>query len=113
MPANANSTQGGNESFIPISASNAFEAPGGAAGPATSAIGPLNLSFLDGTFQVGGTGNYGPVVSGATTSQGQTLPADLPFGGTTAPASSGISTTWLIVGAGAALLAAWFFLRKR
>jgi hypothetical protein len=116
MTASAQSNQGGNDSFVPVSGSTAFEAPGGAAAPATSAVGPLNLSFLDGTFQVGGYGNYGPQTSANLTPQGQVLPADMPLGGIfgSAPAASsgGISATWLILGA-AAVLAAYFFLRKR
>ena len=114
MAANAQSTQGGNESFVPISASQAFEAPGGAAGPATSAIGPVNLSFLDGTFTVGGAGNYTPASYSVSTPNGQVLPADMPSGGIVAlPSAGGISATWLILGAAAAVLVAWYFLRRK
>lgn len=105
----ASSAQGGNESFIPISASNAFDLSGGQAGPssANSEFGPSN--FSDGAFQVGGAGNLAAQPSAVTTSQGLTNPADmLPLGALGGSSSSSVS--WLLI-AGAALVG-WYFLRK-
>ncbi len=94
---------------IPVSALN-----GGDAAPSgvTSTFGAI--SFLDGAFQVGGAGNtaFTPEsVSAPTTPQGARLPVDLSYG-RYAPSSSGLSTTWLLIGGGLALVA-FFFLRHR
>lgn len=113
-PITATSAQGGNQSFIPISASNAFDLSGGPATSAADSTFGASL-FSDGAFQVGGTGNSAlqPLTqsSAQTTSQGLRNPADMlptPIAG--ASSSSG-SMTWLLIAGGVALVA-FYFLRK-
>ena len=111
--AQANSQQGGNESFVPVSASNALELPGGPSGPAYSGF-TGGISFLDGAFQIG-TGNsaFAPETASApTTAQGLRLPSDIGGGYAPALASSTASSPWLMLALGAAALVAYLFLGR-
>ena len=105
--SNSASVSGSTGYNIPVNALN-----GGEAGPssANSVFGAV--SFLDGSFQVGGAGNtsFAPEsVSAPTTPQGARLPADISYG--FAPRSSG-GLSWLLIIGGLGLVA-FFFLRHR
>lgn len=101
--ANAASVSGSTGYNIPV---NALD--GGDAAPSSSRAAFGSVFFNDGNFSVGGVGN----AQVASTPTSQVLPADLAGGllGTSS-SSSGVSPLWLILGAGAVLVA-FYFLRR-